>query len=218
MLTTITDSELQQDVIKELKWEPSVDATAIGVAAKNRIVTLSGHVASYAEKRAAIEAAQRVHGVKAVVDELEVKLPSERTDEDIAADVISALRANVSVPDEKISATVAKGWVTLEGEVDWQYQRIAAENTVSKLSGVKGVINQIKVKPRVEPRDVKTKIEEAFKRNAELDAQRITVQVEGGKVVLRGTVRSWAERTAAETEAWSAPGVYSVENHIVVEP
>jgi osmotically-inducible protein OsmY len=219
MIATMTDAELQKDVISELKWEPSVDAAHIGVAVKNGIVTLTGHVPSYAEKWAAEDAAKRVYGVKAVANEIEVKLPgsSERTDEDIAADCIAALKSNISVPDDKVKVIVSKGWVTLNGEVAWQFQKDAAEHAVRYIQGVKGASNLIKIKPSVSPDALKQKIEDAFRRSAELDARNVQVAVDGGKVTLHGTVRTWAEREEAEREAWAAPGVWSVENFIEVK-
>src|SRR5258706_9159516 len=188
-----TDSELQRDVLDELSWEPSVNAAHIGVSVKDGVVTLSGHVPSYAEKYGAELAAKRVYGVKAVANELEVKLPgsSKRSDEAIAVAAVKALQSNLLVPADKIKVTVRNAWVTLEGEVDWQYQKEAAERTLRYLTGVAGVTDVITIKPRVTPAEVKSKIEEALKRSAEMDARRVGVEVRDGEVILRGSVRSW---------------------------
>jgi osmotically-inducible protein OsmY len=213
-----TDEEIQRVVLAELKWDARVQPNEIGVAVKDGIVTLTGWVDSYIKKWAAEEAAHRVRGVKAVVNEIEVRLPSdaERTDADIAAAAVRALEWDAGVPIDKLDVTVSKGWVTLKGEVEWQHQKEDAERVVRRLTGVKGVTNLIIVKPRVTPSELKEKIEQALIRNAMMDAQRITVEVQGSKVILKGTVRLWAERAEAERVAWSAPGVTSVENRITV--
>jgi osmotically-inducible protein OsmY len=212
------DLELKKAVESELNFEPSINAAEIGVAVKNGVVTLSGRVPSYWEKIAAERAAARVAGVKAVANELEVRLPgsSERTDEDIARAAVDTLKWNVLVPADRIKVKVSKGWVTLEGTVDWQYQKSAAEKTVRKLTGVVGVTNLIEVKPSVSKAEVKSAIEGALKRLAEVDANRIQVETEDGKVILSGTVRSWFEREEAERAAWAAPGVRAVEDHIAI--
>ena len=214
----MTDLELRKAVESELNFEPSINAAEIGVAAKDGIITLSGNVPSYWEKMAAERAAARVSGVKAVVNEVEVHLPSssERTDEDIARAALNALQWNVLIPLDRIKVKVSKGWVTLEGLVDWQFQKAAAEKAVRKLIGVKGVIDLIELKPSVSKGEVKAAIEGALKRLAEIDANKIKVETEDGKVVLSGTVRSWFEREEAERAAWAAPGVRTVEDRIAV--
>jgi len=215
---TRTDEEIQRDVIAELRWDARVKPNEIGVQVKGGVVTLTGWVDSYMKKWAAEEAAHRVKGVKAVANDVEVRLPgdSQRTDTDIAAAVVQALESDASMRLEKLDVTVAKGWVTLQGEVEWQYQKEDAERVVRRITGVKGVTNLIAVKPRVTPSELKKKIEDALVRNAATDAERIQIEVQGSKVILKGTVRSWAERQEAERVAWSAPGVTQVENRITV--
>jgi len=215
-----TDEQIQADVLEELKWDTRVRPNEIGVAVKDGIVTLTGWVDSYLKKMAAEEAAHRVPGVKAVANDIEVRLPgfAERTDTDLAAAVLNALRWDAAIPAGKVDVTVSQGWVTLKGEVEYAFQKRDAERAVRRLSGVKGVSNLITVKPQVLPTDLKQQIERALVRNAETDARRITVEVEGGKVILRGTVRSYAEKQAAEDTAWSAPGVTEVDNRIVISP
>lgn len=214
-----TDTELQHSVMEELAWEPSVDAAEIGVAAESGIVTLSGTVKSLPQKWAAEKAAQRVAGVKAITDEIVVRLPgdTEVSDTEIARAAVNALDWNASVPRGRVQVVVAHGWITLEGTVQFHYERVAAEFAVRGITGVKGVTNLISVKPpHTSPKDIKHKIEQAFERAASLDAQTITVDTKDGKVILRGTVRSWTEREQAELAAWAAPGVSRVENQLMI--
>ena len=214
-----SDTELQRDVLEELKWEPSVSEKEIGIAAKDGVVTLSGFVESYAQKYAAERAASSVAGVKAVAEELEVRLPSifARTDTELAHAAVSALKWDIQVPDDKISTTVEKGWIDLKGEVEWQYQKTAAATAVRNLTGVKGVTNLIHVKPRkASSFEVSNKIKDSLRRNAELDASSIVVETKDGTVTLRGSVRSFAERADAEAAAWRAPGVSKVEDNLMI--
>jgi osmotically-inducible protein OsmY len=211
------DEEIQKDVLAEMKWHAQLQPNEIGVSVKDGVVALTGWVDSYLKKWSAEDAAHRVAGVKAVANDLEVKLASERTDADIAEAAIHALEWDVFVPADRIKVTVSKGWVTLNGDVEWQYQREDAERAVRRLTGVRGVSNLITVVPRTTAPELKRKIEDALVRNAELDAKKITVTVQGNKAILRGSVRSWTEKEEAARTAWSAPGITSVENNIIVE-
>jgi osmotically-inducible protein OsmY len=213
-----TDAQVQQDVIAELEWEPSINAAQIGVEVKDGIVTLAGHVSSYAEKWDAERAAQRVSGVKALAVEMDVKLAgsSKRNDADIARSAQDVLQWTAYLPKDSVKVMVEDGWITLSGEVDWEYQRQAAVGGVRYLMGVTGVSDQIVVKPKVSLSAVKSDIEAALKRRATADAQKISVGVRGGDVTLTGTVHSWSERDLARNAAWGTPGVRNVVDNITI--
>jgi len=215
-----SDRDIERDVKEELEWNPDLEASDIAVSVKDGVVTLAGFVKSYTDKYEAETAAKRVAGVSGVANDLEVRLPSidERPDPDIARDAVAALKSQLPISSEHIKVVVKHGWVTLEGQVEWQYQKNTAESAVRRIKGVKGVSNMILLKPRVEPSEIKQKIQQAFKRNAEVDANRIVVETKGSEVILKVTVRSWIEREEAERVAWSAPGVTRVEDRIVVSP
>ncbi len=214
------DSDIERDVKDELQWRPDLDATDISVSVKNGVFTLTGFVHSYVDKYEAEAAAKRVAGVVGLANDIEVRLHNvdEKPDPEIAREAVAAIKSQLPYSWENIKVIVKDSWVHLEGEEEWQFQRHTAEKAVRRLRGVKGVSNLIKLKPRAQPSEIKRKIQEAFKRNAELDANRIAVEAKGSEVILKGTVRSWAELEEAERVAWSAPGVIKVENRIVVRP
>lgn len=215
-----TDNDIQKDVVAELQWDPSLKDQDIAVAVRDGVVTLAGYTDSYGARWTAERVASKVKGVKGIANDIEVRLSSGagRPDPEIARAAVDALKWNFSVPQDRIKVKVSDGWVTLEGEVDWFYQREAAERSIRYLTGVKGITNLIAVKARPVARDVKDKVKEALQRGAEFDAERVTVEVDGNTVTLRGTVRSYAEMRDAERAAMKAPGVNKVENRLVVDP
>jgi len=214
----MSDITLRQNVLDELEFEPSLDAANIGVAVEDGVVTLTGHVGSYAEKVAAEHVVQRVRGVRAVAQEIEVRYAADKktADDQIAKRALDIIAWDTTVPEDKVMVKVENGWITLTGEVAWQFQRTAAEHAVRRLTGVVGVTNLMTVRPHVDAAGVKHRIEDALKRNAELEAGAIRVNVVGGKVTLEGNVRAWHERAVAERAAWAAPGVNAVEDHLTV--
>lgn len=216
----MTDKELKQRVENALEWEPSIDQSDIGVSVEEGVVTLRGNVRSYAERATAERVTLRAYGTKAVANDLEVRLGvgDERTDTDIAQAAVTALTWNTVVPRDRVTVTVSKGWITLKGTLEWQYQRDAAARALRNLAGVRGLMNEIVVKPRISTADVRAKIEAAFTRSAEIDARRINVAAQDGTVILTGNVRSWAERQEAEQAAWAAPGVTHVDDRLSITP
>jgi len=213
-----TDSQLQEDVMSELEWEPSVDHADIGVSVNDGVVTLNGFVKSYAEKQAAERAAQHVAGVRAIAEEIKVRYDSDRktADHEIAKRILDLFDWSALIPDDKIGVKVENGWVTLTGTVDWQFQAAEAKKAAGKISGVVGIMNRVQVRQRATTSDIRHRIEAALERQADLDAASVTISLDGGKVTLGGKVKAWHERQAAERAAWAAPGVTQVEDHIRV--
>jgi osmotically-inducible protein OsmY len=218
--TMTADSDIKRYVEEEIRSTPDFDSSDIAVAVKNGIVTLTGFARSYGQKLLAEKAAKRVHGVVGVANDIEIRLPGidGKPDPEIARDAVAAIKSYLPLAGEQVKVVVKGGWVTLEGEVEWNYQRESAEKAVRWVKGVKGVTNLIALKSKVAPTEIQRKIEEAFRRNAEIDAKRITVETRGGEVILSGAVRSWAERQEAERVAWTLPGVTKVENRITISP
>jgi osmotically-inducible protein OsmY len=215
-----SDGQIERDVSDELQWDPDVDASNIAVSVTGGVVELAGYVKTYSDKFEAESATKRVAGVRGLANDLEVRITNvdQRPDPEIARSAASALRNRLPISSENIKVIVKDGWVTLEGEVEWQHQRAEAETAVRRLQGVTGVYNDITLKPKVVPADIQQRIQAAIKRLAQVDATGITVEGSGSAVTLNGTVRSWAERDEAERTAWAAPGVTEVADHLVVNP
>jgi len=213
------NADLQEKVIEELIWDPCVDPSHVSVAVNNGIVTLTGYVKSYFEKKRCERVVKRVANVKAVIDKIDIKLPDdfERNDLEITEAALAAIEHHILIPKDSIQLTTANGWLTLDGQVGWQYQRTAAEDALKYLLGVKGITNRISVKPSARAADVKSKIQSALVRNAQIDANNVTVETIGDKAILTGHVRSWAEKEQAEAAAWSAPGILTVENNVTID-
>ncbi|MBS1523538.1 MAG: BON domain-containing protein [Bacteroidetes bacterium] len=213
-----TDAQIQKDVIEEIKWEPAITSSEIGVSVSNGIVTLSGQVSTYSEKLHAEEAAKRIAGVKAIAEDIHVGVSTgyTRTDTEIAQAVLNALKWHTDIPDYQMSVKVEDGQVKLEGEVEWEFQRQNAKKVIENLAGIRSVINLIKVTPKIAPTDIQKKITAAFHRSATIDAQKIKAEVSGSKVTLKGRVRSISEKEDAENAAWAAPGVFSIDNQLEI--
>ena len=213
----MTDKDIQENVMRELEWDPEVNSSEVGVAVEDGIVTLSGQVDSYWIKKAAEKAAKRVKGVKGIAQEIAVSyLGMAPTDKDIAESAVHSIKWDTTIPDEAVTVKVENGWVTLDGEVNWHFQKVAAENVIETMKGVKGVTNLITIKPRVQASIVKSAIKTALERRADIEAEQVEVTTENNTVTLRGSVKTWSERNEIQKAAWSAPGVTRVDNQLVI--